>query len=248
MLHCLFVYDRVFIAMYLKEALLILLYAPRYSKKYNTRVDQNTSEYFQYSTFYSMFYQFPPGTIRMTMGRLVQEGFVSQLTRNDTVFTFITSSGMEFVEQLIARRQQKWDGIWRVVVITTPSEEYEAKLLEAHMAEFSRHVFISPLAINQQLDKRIANLIEAKSIQPYDHKTLANKLWHIEKLMYKYTLWMSEASRDGKNTHKILSSYIQLVKSDPRLPSGLLPVAWPAEKAEQILWKYIQKQLRNRKR
>lgn len=123
------------------------------------------------------------GTIKQTITRFEQRGFVVTETRGEELVVKITQAGKRWLrryqlERMVVERQKHWDGLWRVVVFDVPEKQRRTRnivrgwLKRLGFARLQQSVWIIPWPCRQQFEAltsefKLANqaiLLETKTI------------------------------------------------------------------------------------
>lgn len=73
------------------------------------------------------------------------------------------------------------------------------------------------------------------SVGDEDVVSLVARVFGLEKLNDRYDAWIAEVERHGKVDHKVMVSYLSILKDDPQLPFALLPKWWKGDSAYQLV-------------
>lgn len=226
--------------------------------------------YFPYKFLYFCLASYKKSSLRSACSQLLKLGELDKIQRNKNTYWRLTSKGRErllsFFPQSISQRKV-WDNTWRIVILSKIANSRENRRLkyifkQLGLKKFSSGVYISPLAITQQLkyyllkanfSAKIA-VIESRKLILADDQQLARQIWPLDKISLSYKelitkinnlLKLLKNKKYNINQAKTLFSpifdfYFSLLESDPGLPKKLLPSDWPAFLAKEKFIKLMQ--------
>ena len=207
--------------------------------------------------------------------RSLKTGYIEKVVKDGMPYLHLTSYGKSRIERdfpLLAIQRGKWDKKWRIVIFDIEEvsrqirERFRHKLKELGFGMLQESVFISPYDIAKDFAEFIesqglseaAYVLEVSNIVVGDMKSLANRVWNLEKLDKEYNRiiqkikendltaigdrikQLNEKSNNGKTKDlisKIWKEYLEIVLKDPFLPKELLPIDWGGVKARFLIKK-----------
>lgn len=196
-------------------------------------------------------------TFRSGVSRLLKTGDIEKVIDKKGNACFkLTSPGKEKFERFypLAKLFSKpWDGKWRVVVFDIKEkrkksrESLRYKLLSLGFGKLQESVYVTPLDILVDLKEFLKAgglfgdvlVFEAREVLGFGSKTIANYLWHLDKLDEEYRDLISDfkmANGDEKEMKKLKERYFGILIKDPLLPRELLPEDWLGFKAKNLLF------------
>lgn len=180
------------------------------------------------------------------VSRILRTGYIEKIIKNGEPYLRLTSKGQKALVRdfpIFSFRKKKWDRLWRIVFYDIPEkqrttrENLEAKLKELGFGMIQESVYISPFDIAEDLrefilaqglgDKVFVSV--SKQLFAGDSKSLANKVWCLEKINDQYEELYQKMLKGGK-WNDIFAEYEEILRQDPCLPKELLPVGWQGEK------------------
>lgn len=211
----------------------------------------------------------------------LKTSYIEKIVKNGKPYFRLTAKGREktFRDFSLARMQnKKWDGKWRVVIFDIEERNRKNrdllryKLIELGFGMIQESVWISPHDIIIDFREFIKSVglenqvfvMEVSGLLAGDEKTLAAKIWNLEKInndyqnLYKilmklhdrekmsinYNSGNSENNDNNDNnaedetrdeTREVREKYLEILKKDPCLPKELLPEDWYGEKVKKLL-------------
>lgn len=209
-------------------------------------------------------------SIYKAIRRLLREELIEKIDVEGKTHLKITETGKkEVVSQVPFFRSERgdWDGHWRLVLFDVPEEKRHRRdflrryLRQLGLGQWQRSVWISPFDVEKPMENFInerpqyrphIEILKAKRISSGSEKELANLIWKLDEINYRYqelaVEWESafeEYEEDFRGLAKLASKlkeqFVSLLLEDPGLPYELLPNNWQADKAEQsfLEWKTI---------
>lgn len=207
--------------------------------------------------------------------RSLKTGYIEKVVKDGMPYLRLTSTGKNRIERdfpLLAIQRGKWDKKWRIVIFDIEEtskqtrERFRRKLKELGFGMLQESVFISPYDIAKDFAEFIekqdlsdsAYVLEVSNIVIGDIKSLANKVWNLEKLEKEYNQIIQrieendltsgsdrikQLNKGGDNkkikdlVNQTWREYLEVVLRDPFLPKELLPEGWGGEKAITLIKK-----------
>lgn len=207
--------------------------------------------------------------------RSLKTGYIEKVIKNGTPYLRLTSGGQKKIKRdfsLLGFQRSKWDKKWRVVIFDIlelnrkTRDRMRIKLRELGFGMFQQSVYISP----HDLARDFAEFIESEGLEEWvyvlevsriasgDTKTLADKIWKLDKINEKY-IELEEEIRGSdvisfngrvKKLHRNLresnleaqkvikrfyEKFLEITVQDPFLPYELLPDNWNGRKTRNII-------------
>ncbi|MDO8498019.1 MAG: PaaX family transcriptional regulator C-terminal domain-containing protein [bacterium] len=180
-------------------------------------------------------------------GQVREQGSAYKLTEKG-----FTSLSLQF--PFFRYLREKWDGKWRIISYEIPESKRELRdKLRREMqgwglGPWHRSFWLTPHPIIETLRQLVSQKEEEKYIQAFeaDHtfgerEVLIEKVWGKSNLDKKYRelfkSWHDLLSKEGDKVDKfktVASSYVEMLKIDPGLPSELVGEKWIAFEAFNI--------------
>lgn len=202
------------------------------------------------------------GNFTRVVRRMFNTGYLEKIIKNGKPYVRLTGRGKKVLSRdypLFSLQRKQWDRKWRLVIfdIKEPQRRkrdfFRKKLLELGLGMIQKSVYLTPFDIAMDLQEFIEAvglkaevfIMEVNNILVGNAKSLAKKIWPLEKLNKKYEkiLEKLEKIEKLKNWYKeqslrnLREKYLQILITDPFLPKELLPDDWLAEKVIKSLGK-----------
>jgi len=148
-----------------------------------------------------------------------------------------------------------WDGNWYLAIFDIPErmrqkrEILRINLKRLGFGQLQASCWIS--AINYL--KNVEDLIKFHKLEPYvilaqtdklgreDSKSLANRVWELNKINQLYEGFISDWEKASENERFwLILKYFNILKKDPQLPIDLLPDDWQGRKTYQIIKRHLK--------
>lgn len=165
-------------------------------------------------------------------------------------YPVLTQKGyLEIKTRLPFKKFGEWDGKWRIVSISTPSEERAGRLKligllkNLGFGKLGRNVFISPYPLKTSVTRLATDL----GIQKYvafgemdvlkDEKQEIGAAWDLESVNEKYHDFMKATRAMPRDeiwplrAKKLEHEFFKIYGADPHLPAEFLPKDWQGDKA-----------------
>ncbi|MEU9481505.1 PaaX family transcriptional regulator C-terminal domain-containing protein [Streptomyces sp. NPDC048191] len=176
-------------------------------------------------------------TLRAALSRMVAAG---DLRRTDAVY--------RLSDRLLARQRRQdealrpgtraWDGDWETVVITStgrgPAEraDLRARLAALRLAELREGVWLRPANLARALPSTLTSVAQTFTARPdAPAPDLVARLWPLDDwaAVARTLLTRAGAARSPADRLTAYAAAVRHLLTDPVLPPGLLPAAWPGE-------------------
>jgi len=212
--------------------------------------------------------------------RNIKTGYIEKVIKNGMPYLRLTSRGQRKVIRdfsLLRFQKSKWDKKWRVVIFDIlelnrkTRDRMRRKLRELGFGMFQQSVYISPHDLardfaefteSEGLDEWVY-VLEVSRIASGDTKSLANKIWKLDKINEKYSKIEGDVQRNdlisfngrSKKLHlnsrernieiqegikKIYEKYLEVVVQDPFLPYELLPADWTGDRVRNLIGRLVK--------
>lgn len=194
------------------------------------------------------------------ISRLLKLGDIKKAEKKGRVYYQLTSKGSKRIKEnipILKLTTKPWDRKWRIVIFDIPEkkkrlrENLRRKLVDLGFGRWQKSVYIIPHDIRDEINRFFKSqkldhycvCLEARRADLGDDRTLANKVWSLDKLEdeYREFIWdceelenLSIEEKKGK-AKGLWERYKELIFKDPYLPTQLLPDDWPAEEARKKL-------------
>ncbi|MEU5878823.1 PaaX family transcriptional regulator C-terminal domain-containing protein [Spirillospora sp. NPDC047279] len=148
-----------------------------------------------------------------------------------------------------------WDGTWTLIGFSLPEDwrrrrhDLRSRLVWAGFGPLQNGLWIAPgrvavppLISGLDLDEHV-NVMHAQAADPTDAGRLLHQAFDTAEIASRYRAFLAGWDKPGPApdvpddfTRQLLlhHDWLQLVRSDPRLPADHLPGDWPAIRAEQV--------------
>ena len=207
--------------------------------------------------------------------RNMKTGYIEKVIKSGIPYLRLTSQGQKKIKRdfsLLGFQKAKWDKKWRVVIFDILELNRRIrdimiiKLRELGFGMFQQSVYISPHDLTRDFSEFIESegldewvyVLEVSRIASGDTKTLANKIWKLDKINEKY-IELEEEIRGSdvisfngriKKLHRNLressleaqkvikrfyEKFLEIIVQDPFLPYELLPDDWNGRKVRNII-------------
>ena len=197
-------------------------------------------------------------TIDEAVEGLVKKGLVE---KSKTEGLRLTLVGAEVKEKLIRVREKEWDGEWRVVFFDIPEaqrklrDDLRSELKKLGFGLWQRSAWLTPFDIAEELSSYLrkedlfgaVQILVGKRLGELDDRDFAAKVWPLKELNERYRallgVWEREIGKESTAEERFATAaslhgrYLDLLVSDPQLPSGLLPNDWAGGEAKRLFKK-----------
>lgn len=208
----------------------------------------------------------------------LKTGCIEKIIKGGRPYFRLTSRGKEKTYRdfsLSKWQEKKWDGKWRVVIFDIEEKSRKKrdllrlKLRELGFGMIQESVWISPYDIIVDFREFVRAVgladqvfaLEVSGLLAGDEKSLAAKIWHLEKINDDYKdlfeiltklhdrVKMSrgekereeERKKEGEKAEaeeeikKRRGEYLEILRKDPCLPKELLPEDWFGERVKRLI-------------
>ncbi|MCL5090630.1 MAG: hypothetical protein M1514_01325 [Patescibacteria group bacterium] len=201
-----------------------------------------------------------------TVYHSLKTGDIEKVIKNNVPCLRLTSSGKEKIQRqfsFLRFQKQKWDGKWRLVIFDI-KERYRKdrdllriKLKELGFGMIQESVWLSPYDFLIDFREYIKSIgldesvyaLEVNDLLAGNPKSLAERVWNLEKINDKYTnlyqeltkihgrVKLSTSKEEEKENERgrLREQYLEILKEDPCLPKELLPDDWLGDKVKMLL-------------
>lgn len=187
-------------------------------------------------------------------------GYIEKITKEGKPYLRLTPKGSDKVRRdfsLFSWQKRKWDRQWRIVVFDIAEankktrDNLRAKLRELGFGMLQESVWITPYDFVVDMREFLeaqglgenAFVFETSSLRR-DNRALAAKIWPLDEINQGYedllsllTKTRGRVKTSEEELRTARSRYLEILREDPCLPSGLLPKVWYRDKVEAILKK-----------
>lgn len=188
--------------------------------------------------------------------RSLKTGDIEKVIKNGKSYLRLTSQGKKKIIRdfpLLSLQNKKWDRKWRLVFFDIEETSrytrdiLRTKLKQLGFAQIQRSVYITPHNLAEDLREFLEHLglekyVYVATIEKLlagKERTLAQKLWNLEKINKEYKKiledWERESKDQTKLREKILRRYLEISTVDPFLPQELLPPDWKRKELEKLI-------------
>lgn len=189
--------------------------------------------YYSYDVIYKQVSRFSPSSIRVTINRLVLSREVEKIEKNGVSHFQLTSRAAKQLREdlFLDYVPLRWDRKWRVVAAGKRNN-----LKKLGFGMLRRSIYISPFTVETNASQL---QFEVRQIMPFsNNKEPVRIAWKLDELLTRYNKWIKKAANFDKKTGNIMAlveEYRAIVRDDPKLPTELMPPAWPLGRAQKIL-------------
>ena len=198
-------------------------------------------------------------TINDAVGDLIEKGLVEG---GEDEGLRLTSVGADVKDALYRRRQEEWDGQWRVVFFDIPEvqrgirDSLRFELKKLGFGLWQRSAWITPFDIAKELGSYLQKQDLAEAVQimvgerfgALDDRKFAARVWPVldevnEKYKRLLSEWKEEVGRESaaEERFEVVTSlhnrYLGILSDDPQLPPELLPNDWAGSDAKELFKK-----------
>ena len=199
--------------------------------------------------------------VRSTLARMVKRGLLTRQREGRRVYVGLTDRASDVLEDGQARVwktgavNRNWDGTWTVVSFSLPDtrrrerHELRSRLVWEGFGPLHNGQWIA--AGPRPVDAVVAELglddhvtvLSARAIAPSADRDLVTRAFDTNAIAARYRAfvdrWGARAPLPGlpddlARQLVLHTDWLQLVRQDPHLPAQLLPVDWPAIRADEI--------------
>lgn len=198
-------------------------------------------------------------TFRSGISRLQKTGDIEKVVdKKGNVCYKLSSPGIERYERLypLSRLSNKpWDGKWRIVIFDIEEENKKSreylrfKLNSLGFGKLQDSVYVSPLDVLADFKEYLKSeglsgqviVFEARELAGFNDKSIANFVWHLDKINKEYDdlIWEAKETLDNKKKEELKEKYFQILLKDPQLPKEFLPDDWLGDKAKLLMIKTV---------
>jgi len=191
--------------------------------------------------------------LNRSINRLLKTGELERVIKGGQPYLRLTDSGKGTFYRdfpLFRFQGRKWDGYWVVVSYDIPEKrrylrEYLSdKLQKLGFGMWQKSVYISPHDFGEDIREWLifndltdyVSVSKSKELAP-DEKKLAEQVFNLDLLEEVYSDILSRISqlKGEAIPESIRNEYLQLLLTDPFLPTELLPVGWSELKIRKAL-------------
>lgn len=213
---------------------------------------------------WSSFEDYPkPNSVKTTVSRLLKEKKIEKRGGPEATYYRLTPLGRELAKTPFFSKNQgpkRWLGSWQIVVYDIPETKkvernfLRRKLKELGFGYWQKSTWVSPFDVNRELRRFLTghnfigrvSVLEARQLYGITDKEVAASAWPLKLLSDEYKKLITDW-KDYQNKHKtgsrelrtsaqrLLMEYLEIRKTDPHLPTELLPTGWPQEKVDKVV-------------
>ncbi len=236
--------------------LVSIFYGLRFtSSGYADRAEREAHE-----DLYDLNYQ----TLKRAVVHLKRKGLI-QAIKGRVILPEITTEGKKRLNSLIPQYDEKriWDGRIYLVTYDLPvKRNAERNLLREFLKKIGcgmlqQSVWLTPYnpteLIREFSEERdledlilVSSLGKDGTIGEMELAELMEKVYHLEKLNYRYQELLIEAEDKRVDKERLVFLFLSILKDDPQLPFELLPEDWVGERAYRFFQKITQKTKKRR--
>lgn len=207
----------------------------------------------------------PPGYKKRSLSsavcRMLAAGDLKKTIKNGQPYFQISGIGQKKLTRrfpLLKWQNQKWDGLWRMVVFDIKEKNRKTrqllrmKLLELGFGKLQQSIYISPYNLAEdvfeyvqlhKLEQQVYVLVN-RHLYVKNFNILVNKIWELNKINEKYLKIFEHLQTTSliskKKMRKLITRYLDVVSQDPFLPKQLLPQPWYGFKLQKMLQKTVR--------
>lgn len=190
------------------------------------------------------------------VGRLLKTGDIEKTTRSGEPIIRMTSQGRgKWVREfpLFELSQKPWDNLWRIVSFDIPEKlksrrnSLREKIERLGMGKLQESLYISPFDFAVDLQEFVedhgladfVDVFEARHTFGEDSKSLAWRVWNLERLEKKYSelldLFEEKQTPGSEDRNNLQLKFEEIILDDPLLPKELLPENWVGERVRKLI-------------
>ena len=201
---------------------------------------------------------YPRERIDEAMVSLTREGLVEG---DKSVGFRITLVGADIKKSLYRARQGEWDGKWRGVFFDIPEaqrklrDDLRSELKKLGFGLWQRSVWVTPFDIAKELSSylqkqdlsSVVQILVGERFGQLNDRDFVAKVWPLKEINEKYrallSVWEGEIGKESTAEERLEAvvslhnRYLDILASDPQLPSELLPRNWVGDKAKKLFGK-----------
>jgi len=173
----------------------------------------------------------------------------------------VTLAGADIKKSLYRARQGEWDGKWRGVFFDIPEaqrklrDDLRSELKKLSFGLWQRSVWVIPFDITKELNSylqkqdlsSVVQILVGERFGQLNDRDFAAKVWPLKEINEKYktllSAWEGEIRKESIAEERfevavfLHNRYLDILVSDPQLPSELLPRNWVGNKAKELFGK-----------
>jgi len=208
-----------------------------------------------------LFLYTPPGykgsSLSAALHRLRDRNELERIEYKKERFIRLTKEGKKKAKEtwpILKWQQQKWDGLWRMVMFDIKEKDRTKRILLQRMlkdlgfGQMQKSVYISCYNVADdvyQYIKKVGlteNVFVLVNKQMYIDKfnQLVEEIWGIKKINNQYRQLYKSIKKKRINSlylQKIINDYLDIMVDDPCLPLELLPKPWHGFKVKELIKK-----------
>ncbi|WP_324278081.1 PaaX family transcriptional regulator C-terminal domain-containing protein [Blastococcus brunescens] len=202
-----------------------------------------------------------PHATRSALTRMVKKGLLVNHRRGRPVYFGLTPRSEEVLADGGVRIwrsgavNRHWDGRWTLLSFSLPEswqrqrQELRSRLLWAGFGPLQGGLWVAPAAVD--VARLLDGLEAAQHVRAFlaspaggtDVAAMAADAWDLPQLAGHYETFIERwdggvadrAYADPLGRQLALQAeWLRAIRADPRLPVGLLPAPWPAERAQEL--------------
>jgi phenylacetic acid degradation operon negative regulatory protein len=197
---------------------------------------------------------------RSTLARMVNRGMLTRQRHGRAMYFGLTAQAERILHDGEDRMwrsgavNQDWDGYWTLLGFSLPESwqrqrhELRSQLTWAGFGPLFNGLWVAPgrvevtrLVTSLGLESRV-KAFYAQAVPGTDIAKMVQENWDLDAVASRYHGFLSRwhgpdtpRRRDPLAVQLLLASdWLQVIRSDPRLPAEHLPADWPAAKAESL--------------
>lgn len=197
--------------------------------------------------------------ISNTINDLVKKGLVEGSEERGLR---ITSVGTDVKDALYRRRRENWDGKWRVVFFDVPEakrrvrDDLRFELKKLGFGLWQRSAWVTPFDIAEELSSylqkqnldEVVQIVVGERFGQLRDREFAARVWPLlgdvnERYKRLLGAWKKEVGGESTAEERLEAAatlhnrYLDILATDPQLPSELLPKDWVGHDAHKLFKK-----------
>lgn len=190
-------------------------------------------------------FDIPESTLRAALTRLVAAGDLERTDRRYRIGPRMAERQRR-QDQLIAPEFRDWDGTWEVAVIVAAGRSASDRaglrqdLAQLRLAELREGVWMRPANLDRHLPDWPSELICVVHGLPADVAQTVRRLWDLPSWIAQAQTLLGLVGSDISAAQRLAAAaaLVRHLRTDPALPSALLPAGWNAEELRAVYRDY----------
>jgi phenylacetic acid degradation operon negative regulatory protein len=196
--------------------------------------------------------------VRSTLTRMVNRGLLRRQRQGRKMYFGLTAHAARILEEGDRRIwkdgavNEDWDGTWTLLGFSLPDSwqrqrhELRSKLVWFGFGTLYSGLWIAPGKVD--VSTTVAELGLADHVKIFhaqadtatDIDRMIKESWDLDGIAARYTdfheRWTAQTDTDADSVGvrlRLVTEWLQIIRTDPRLPARHLPASWPAQQAQE---------------